>query len=206
MKPLTFLLRITAFSVLTLLFSCGASKKGNYDTIVLQSDASATTASTVKPETVADKNGKIRAKYAAYLHTTPDSIANMRLYNFIDGWLNTPYLWGGTTKAGIDCSAFMQRLLADVYDIHIPRTSIQQFFTNNVEPFGSRHYLKEGDLVFFYTSNDNKLISHVGLYLGNRMFVNASSTYGVSIANMDAAYWKTRYVAAGRVIVKKHKK
>jgi len=47
-----------------------------------------------------------------------------------------------------------------------------------------------------------KVISHVGLYLGNRRFVNSSSTYGVSIANLDEPYWKSKYVAAGRVKLK----
>jgi hypothetical protein len=187
--------------LLVLLMTACRSRKGNYNTIILEPETQ-TAEKLNKPEPAIAKEKKIRMKYAGYLSIPPDSISNMRLYNFIDSWLNTPYLWGGTTRAGIDCSAFMQRLLADVYDIHIPRTSIQQFFTDNVEPFGSRHYLREGDLVFFTTTKE-KLISHVGLYLGNRMFVNASSTYGVSIANMDNNYWKARYVASGRVIVKK---
>lgn len=203
MKSLFLLPQAVMIVVLLLLFSCGSSKKGNYDTIVVKS---ATAEPQMKPETGVDKDQKVRMKYAAYLHTVPDSIKNLKLYNFIDSWLNTPYVWGGTTRSGIDCSAFMQRLLADVYDIHLPRTSIQQFFTDNVEPFGGRHYLKEGDLVFFHTTDNNQLVTHVGMYLANRMFVNASSTYGVSIASMDAAYWKTKYVASGRVFVKKKKK
>ena len=200
MKPFSFLLPFIA--VAAIFISCGSSKKGNYNTIVVSSNG---TEPVIKPETGADKDEKVRMKYAAYLHTVPDSILNIKLYNFIDGWMNTPYLWGGTTKSGIDCSAFMQRLLADVYNIQIPRTSIQQLFTDNVEPFASRHYLKEGDLVFFHTTDNPQVVTHVGLYLNNRMFVNASSTYGVSIANMDANYWKTKYVASGRVFVKKRK-
>jgi cell wall-associated NlpC family hydrolase len=201
MKPKSFAFNVIAALVFFIfLLSCGSSKKGNYDTIVLKRNSLETTPA---PQVAEDKDGKLRTKYAAFLHTSADSIANLRLYRFIDYWLNTPYLWGGNSKAGIDCSAFMQRLLNDVYSIKIPRTSIQQFFTNNIEPFGSRHYLHEGDLVFFHTTDNEQLVTHVGLYLGNRMFVNASSTYGVSIANMDAPYWKTKYVASGRVIAKK---
>lgn len=191
----------TGILLMLLMLSCSPSKKGNYNTIILKPEPEPES-KTVKAETPNMQESKVRVKYAAFLKVPPDSVNNIRLYSFIDAWLYTPYLWGGTTRQGIDCSAFMQRLLADVYDIHIPRTSIQQFFTNNVEPFGSRHYLREGDLVFFTTTKE-KLISHVGMYLGNRMFVNASSTYGVSIANMDNDYWKRRYVASGRVIVKK---
>ena len=142
--------------------------------------------------------GSIQKKYAGYLKTTPDSIRNLKLYGFIDRWMNTRYLWGGTDEHGIDCSAFIQKLLLQVYSISIPRTSVQQFFTENIEPFGGRHYLAEGDLVFFRTMQ-GKIISHVGLYLGNNMFVNSSSTYGVSIASLKDDYWKKRFVAAGRV-------
>lgn len=144
----------------------------------------------------------IKKKYARQLGLSPDSIKNINLYKFLDTWMNTPYLWGGTTKKGIDCSAFMQRLLAEVYYIKIPRTSYEQFFTNNVEPFGSRHYLSEGDLVFFRTMK-GKAISHVGFYLGNDKFVNAASSKGVSFGNLNDPYWRSKYVAAGRVVLKK---
>ena len=140
----------------------------------------------------------LQIKYAAYLKTEPQQIQNIRLYSFIDQWLATPYKWGGTTEKGIDCSAFMQRLLSDVYNIQIPRTSVQQFFDDWIDRFGSSAYLSEGDLVFFRTEDD-KLISHVGMYLQNRMFVNSSSSKGVSIACLDDAYWKRCYVAAGRI-------
>lgn len=185
------------------LSSCHSSRKSqqDYSTILIKTED---TAYAVVPEVKAvlsPEDQAIQLKYAGFLQTPPDSALNLKLYRFIDYWLHTPYLWGGTTKRGIDCSAFIQRLLADVYNIEIPRTSVQQFFTNNIEPFGSRHYLAEGDLVFFRTMK-GKVISHVGLYLGNRRFVNSSSTYGVSIANLDEPYWKSKYVAAGRVKLK----
>jgi len=100
--------------------------------------------------TTGNKAQKIQIKYASFLRVPPDSVNNIRLYTFIDSWLNTPYKWGGTTRDGIDCSAFIQRLLADVYNIRLPRTSVEQFYTRNIEPFGSRHFLREGDLVFFH--------------------------------------------------------
>ena len=100
----------------------------------------------------------------------------------------------------LHCSAFIQRLLGTVYslDIRIPRTSIQQFFDVSIERFASKKYLAEGDLVFFRTMDD-KIISHVGLYLNNNKFINSSSSQGVSIASLDDPYWKKRFVAAGRV-------
>jgi lipoprotein Spr len=140
----------------------------------------------------------IQLKYASYLRVQPEQLKDVALYHFIERWLHTPYKWGGIDERGIDCSAFLQRLYADVYLIQIPRTSIQQFFAEKVELFKSEKYLSEGDLVFFRTMN-NKFISHVGLYLHNDMFVNSSSSKGVSIASLKDPYWKKRYVAAGRL-------
>jgi murein DD-endopeptidase / murein LD-carboxypeptidase len=183
-----------------LLASCGSSHKATSqdNTIIVintQKAAPATTAETVTSnKTYTD----LQVKYAGYLNVTPEKITNTRLYTFIDEWLYTPYKWGGMDKHGIDCSAFMQKLLQQVYNIHIPRTSVDQFFHDWVDRFGSAEYLAEGDLVFFKTIK-GKLISHVGLYLGNRMFVNSSSSKGVSIGNLDDPYWKAKYVAAGRL-------
>ncbi|HXB07023.1 MAG TPA: NlpC/P60 family protein [Puia sp.] len=183
-----------------LFVACGPSKKTVQPTggdIIISTDRS-TPARTVATSGSNSKYDTLQVKYAAYLHTTPDQVLNLRLYRFIDKWMYTPYKWGGTDERGIDCSAFLQRLLSEVYRIDIPRTSIQQFFDQWIERYGNSQYLSEGDLVFFQTIGENA-VSHVGFYLGNRMFVNASSSKGVSIASLDDPYWKKRYVAAGRI-------
>lgn len=188
---------IAGCCMMVLLFaSCSSSKKtsGSTGQEIVVSTAPATAPVPLK------SYDSLQKKYAAYLKVEPEQISNIRLYQFIDQWLNTPYLWGGTTKKGIDCSSLIQQLLQNVYNITIPRTSVDQFFTQWIDKFGSTQYLSEGDLVFFRT-NQEKVVSHVGLYLGNRMFVNSSSSKGVSIANLDDPYWKKMYVGAGRVKV-----
>jgi lipoprotein Spr len=110
----------------------------------------------------------------------------------------TPYKWGGVDERGIDCSAFLQKLFSEVYFIHIPRTSVEQFYAERVDKFKSSKYLVEGDLVFFHTIADRP-ISHVGLYLHNGMFINSSSSKGVSLASLNDPYWRKRYVGAGRI-------
>ncbi|WP_262915428.1 NlpC/P60 family protein [Niabella ginsengisoli] len=70
---------------------------------------------------------RLKNKYATFLKTRPDKITDVNLYAFIDEWLYTPYLWAGTTKNGIDCSAFIQRLFSDVYKIRIPRHPFSNF-------------------------------------------------------------------------------
>ena len=179
-------------ALVSLLFACCAVKKvggrRSDDMIIISNSKDAKKA----------KYDSIQIKYAAFLNVQPEVITNGRLYRYIDKWLYTPYKWGGVDRNGIDCSAFLQSLLEEVYTIHIPRTSVQQFFNQRVEKFKSAHYLSEGDLVFFRTM-DNAIVSHVGLYLHNNMFINASSSKGVSIASLEDPYWKKRYVAAGRV-------
>ena len=163
-----------------------------------QSPTQASESTSVTDSSQLRYNAAIQIRYAGYLKIEPQQIQNIKLYSFIDQWMATPYKWGGTDAAGIDCSAFIQRVLAQVYNIQIPRTSVQQFFNEWIDKFGSTEYLSEGDLVFFRTDNE-KLISHVGMYLKNRMFVNSSSSKGVSIACLDDPYWKSKYVAAGRI-------
>ncbi|MBC8033638.1 MAG: C40 family peptidase [Chitinophagaceae bacterium] len=195
---MTRLIKIYGLWVISLLvLSCSSSKNAataSGGEIVIGN--SATSSNSATSDNL--KTDSIKVKYAGFLHTQPEKITNILLYKFIDYWLHTPYKWGGTDKRGIDCSAFIQKLLGDVYSIYIPRTSIDQFFANWIDRFGSTKHLSEGDLVFFRTMND-KVVSHVGVYLGNGMFVNSSSSKGVSIASLNDPYWKSKYVAAGRV-------
>jgi len=187
-----------SFFIAMMLVSCSGSRKttNQYETIIVKPADATTDPVNNTPEK------RIIYKYAAYLKTATDSLKNVTLYTFIDKWMKTPYKYGGIDEKGIDCSGFIQRLLNDVYNIQIPRTSAQQFFTKNVEPFHGNQYFSEGDLVFFCTVPGNP-ISHVGLYLHNRYFINASTSLGVSLASLDDPYWKKRFVAAGRVKVGK---
>jgi cell wall-associated NlpC family hydrolase len=145
------------------------------------------------------KHHSLQLEYSKKLSVSPDSISNLRLYSFIKQWTGTPYVWGGNSTAGIDCSAFVQRLYRAVYDINVPRTSIEQFFAKKVELYSNTKYLVEGDLVFFKTMSNNNAVTHVGFYLRNGYFINASSSKGVSLGNLYDDYWSDRYVASGRL-------
>jgi lipoprotein Spr len=199
MKQISFLPYSISLLLLLFLAACSSSRKSTnqYQTIVVKPADPTAASANASPEK------RTITRYAAYFKIDPDSLTNITLYTFIDKWMKTPYKYGGTDETGIDCSGFIQRLLNDVYNIQVPRTSAQQFFTKNVEPFHDNSYFSEGDLVFFCTVPGNP-ISHVGLYLHNRYFINASTTNGVSLASLDDPYWKKRFVAAGRVRITKH--
>jgi lipoprotein Spr len=134
---------------------------------------------------------KIQIKYALLLDTEVEQLQNESLYAGIDEWLGTRYRLGGTTKDGIDCSAFVQIIYVTQFGISIPRTAREQYdATSRI----SRTELKEGDLVFFNTQGG---VSHVGLYLQNNKFVHASSS-GVTISDLFEPYWERRFIGVGR--------
>ncbi|HJY64157.1 MAG TPA: C40 family peptidase [Ignavibacteria bacterium] len=109
--------------------------------------------------------------------------------------MNTPYLWGGTSTSGIDCSAFCQRVMKFALGIDIPRTSIMQ---SSVGEEIKREDLQFGDLIFFNTRGSR--ISHVGIYLGESVFAHSSSSGGVKTSSLNEDYYNGRYVTARRVI------
>lgn len=134
----------------------------------------------------------LQLKFALLLDTEVEAVTNLGLYQRINEWFGVPYHMGGTTKEGIDCSAFTQMLYSSFFNIFLPRTARDQFkLLKNI----SRSEIKEGDLVFFNTSGG---VSHVGMYLQNNKFVHASTSEGVTISDLFDPYWVKRFVGVGR--------
>lgn len=109
-------------------------------------------------------------------------------------YLGVPYLYGGTTTKGFDCSGFTQYVYKEA-GITIKRTAAEQYTQGTVVQQGK---LQPGDLVFF--SSNGSSISHVGIYTGENSFISSTTSKGVSIASMDNTYWKPIYVGAKRII------
>ena len=132
-------------------------------------------------------------RYSVLLDIEVEKLTNKKLVEYIHQWYAVPYRIGGTSKEGIDCSAFVQGLANDAFAVQLPRTSREQAaFCSEID----RSQLQEGDLIFFNTSGG---ISHVGLYINNNKFVHASTSNGVIISDLDEPYWQRRFVKAGRI-------
>ena len=123
---------------------------------------------------------------ASYLANTIISLAK--------DYMGVPYIFGGTTPYGFDCSGYVQYVFAKA-GISIPRTADVQY------DFGtpiSTTDLVEGDLVFFTTYLPGA--SHVGIYLGDNKFIHASSSRGVTISSLSQAYYSSHYIGARRIL------
>ncbi|MDB5251865.1 MAG: hypothetical protein JWP27_1034 [Flaviaesturariibacter sp.] len=134
----------------------------------------------------------IQLKYSLLLDLEVESIQNLPLFTMIENWWGTRYRLGGNDRTGIDCSGFTHVLYDSLLHVNLPRTARDQFQAlATVPPLE----LKEGDLVFFSSGNG---VTHVGYYLQNNKFVHASTSEGVTISDLNDAYWAKRFVGAGR--------
>lgn len=122
--------------------------------------------------------------------------ANAVLFRAI-ALVGIPYRYGGNTpQGGFDCSGLVGYVFRDAAGVALPRTSAQ------MSELGKRKLaidtLQSGDLVFFESSGR---ISHVGIYVGERRFVNAPNTGGtVRLDSLDSAWWREHFVYGKRVL------
>ncbi|GAB4484212.1 MAG: C40 family peptidase [Thermodesulfovibrionales bacterium] len=118
-----------------------------------------------------------------------------RVIAFAQKFLNIPYKFGGNGIFGIDCSAYVKKVYG-LLGMELPRTAREQF---NEGQEISREDLSVGDLVFFRTYAS--FPSHVGIYLGNNLFIHASSKgKKVTVDNLDAPYYLKRFIGGKRLL------
>ena len=116
------------------------------------------------------------------------------------GLTGTPYKFGGTTRAGIDCSALLYHSFNSV-NIKLPRVSEDQS-KRGVKV--KRNDLNVGDMVFFATGKKKRQVTHAGIVTAVRgkevRFIHSSTSLGVTESNLSSAYYDKRFVRARRVL------
>lgn len=132
------------------------------------------------------------------------SVRDMKVERVIQSarsYIGTPYKYGGTSRAGMDCSGLLINSFRAA-EITLPRTSSAQ---SKIGTEVRMKELKPGDLVFFATGNKKRKVTHVGMVTevkGDRevKFIHASSSLGVVETNIYADYYQKRFRGARRVI------
>lgn len=140
------------------------------------------------------------ATYSALLGRDMPEIS--RSINYVAGrivslsmnYIGVPYVFGGTSPYGFDCSGYVQYVFANA-GVSLPRTADVQYEVGT--PISTTD-LVSGDLVFFSTYTYGA--SHVGIYLGDNNFIHASSSRGVTIDSLGSSYWSSHYIGARRIL------
>jgi cell wall-associated NlpC family hydrolase len=143
-----------------------------------------------------EKNEKTHAPKREKPDFTDQNVNSKRksVYKEAEKWLGTPYVWGGESKSGADCSGFVMEVYKKV-GVKLPRTAAEQY------EYGKSIDIRNaemGDLIFFRKSDK---ISHVGIYLGANFFIHASSSSGVIVQDLTT-FGSTPVYAGCRKILK----
>ncbi|WP_405292491.1 C40 family peptidase [Algibacter sp. Ld11] len=122
------------------------------------------------------------------------------IIEYAESFEGVRYKWGGTTKAGMDCSGLIYESFR-AYDVNLPRIS------RDMAKRGDKINLKDvhkGDLLFFKTGNRRNAINHVGLIVSiennNIEFIHATSSKGVMTSWINETYWHKAFYEARRIL------
>ncbi|MGB2116150.1 MAG: C40 family peptidase [Flavobacteriaceae bacterium] len=124
-----------------------------------------------------------------------------QLINYAKSFEGTPYLYGGNTSKGMDCSGLIHTAYKSV-DFNIPRTSLAMYRDGAAVKV---KHIKNGDLLFFKTSKKrSSKVNHVGLVTsikkGEIYFIHSTSSKGVITSVLSNTYWSKAFVEAKRYL------
>lgn len=124
--------------------------------------------------------------------------ARQKMIAYSKQFVGVPYVYGGASKSGMDCSGLIFTIANDAIGVKLPRSTSGLYSTVRIIKDSEK---EPGDLVFFKTVGNK--ISHVGLYMGNNQLIHAASdgpNTGVIISSLKESYWDRTYAGAGRFL------
>ena len=132
-----------------------------------------------------------------YYETLGDALAlRHSVLEFGSRFKGVPYVYGGMSPRGFDCSGFVKYIYAK-HGYDLTRTASSQLGDGIIV---SKEALQVGDLIFLRYAGEWAPASHVGIYAGNNMILHASSSKGVRLSDLDSDYYARNYYCARRIV------
>ncbi|RKQ37619.1 NlpC/P60 family protein [Oceanobacillus halophilus] len=156
------------------------TEEDNYSDHRAETNPHSTNQEKEKVETIEEKNNQV----------SPNT-GQSNVIQVATSFIGTPYVWGGESPSGFDCSGFIHYVY-QTQGIDLPRTVSEIWSVGQTVSSPS-----VGDFVFFTTYKSGP--SHMGIYIGNGEFVHAGTSSGVTISNMNSSYWQPKYLGAKRI-------
>ncbi len=178
---------VIVFMLLTL--SCGVLKRG---TIPWEQKPIVKTKKAIQTSTLPTNASVTTVKTTKKLSSSEKEIKKKLDEAFRD-WKGIPYVLGGSSYSGVDCSSFMQIVFEDYFGAKLPRTTAEQL---KVGKSIKRNKIEIGDLIFFKTGRKTL---HVGVAVSNGEFMHASTSSGVMISGIEERYWADAYLTTRRL-------
>jgi cell wall-associated NlpC family hydrolase len=147
-------------------------------------------------------NGSSAYVYAEYVKIIDLSAAALSpsgnsVVDYAKLFIGTPYVAGGSSPSGFDCSGFVKYVMAN-FGVDMPRTSTDQY---SIGVRVEKSELMPGDLVFFKYSSTSYRLNHVGIYVGDGNFIHSPIPgQTVKIDTLSSGYFSTYYYGATRVV------
>ncbi len=121
--------------------------------------------------------------------------ARRRFLNEAYKYLGVPYVWGGNTYGGIDCSGFVKNVYGAL-GFPLPRLGSDQMAYGVPVPVDQ---LQPGDRLYFTPRTERLGVHHTGFYVGNGYFIHASSgKHQVTVSHLSESYYRKNFVCARR--------
>jgi len=129
-----------------------------------------------------------------YTITPPAGLPSSKLREVAESYLGVPYLFGGQSRDGMDCSGFVRQVYNEAEGVQLPHNaSAMSSYGRDI----AKSDLKPGDILFF---KGLLFIDHAGLYMGNGYFIHSQSGVGVNYTRLDAPYFAAHFAGAKRVL------